>query len=102
MSMVVTVETERNERIESLIDEDGHLGRLVSELTSPALLGGIDPYGNAMFNWRQLPNLRAALESQLVRPEYAPGEHLFLKQVAALAQLAEENGPHVYLWFRGD
>jgi len=84
VSIVVTVETERNERIDELVDEDGHLGRLVAELMPPALLGGIDPYGNAMFNWRQLPSLRAELESQLARPEHAPGEHAFLRRVAAL------------------
>ena len=39
MSIVVTVETERNERIDELVDEDGHLGRLVAELMPPALLG---------------------------------------------------------------
>src|SRR5438067_3244001 len=92
VSIVVTVETERNERIDELVDEDGHLGRLVAELMPPALLGGIDPYGNAMFNWRQLPSLRAELESQLARPEHAPGEHAFLRRVAALAQLAEATG----------
>ena len=102
MSIDVTVETERHEELKSLVDNDGHLARLALELESTGLIGSIDPFGQTMFNGLQVGTLRRELEVQLGGLERAPGEHEFLRQVAALARMCEDQGPHLYLWFHGD
>jgi len=102
MSIVITVATERNAELERLDDADDHLGRLLLQGNPGGLLGGIDPFGDAMFNRLQIPALHKELVAQLSRPERAPGEHAFLEQVADLAQRASDRGPHIHLWFRGD
>jgi len=102
MSLVVTVETERQERLKSLVDNDGHLARLALELESKGLIGSIDPFGLTMINRLQIDTFLRELDAQLSRPERSPGEHEFIRQVVGLARMCEQEGPHLYLWFRGD
>ena len=102
MSIVVAIETERHREVKALVDEDGHLARIAARLRPSTLLGAIDPYGQTMFNRLQIPIIRDEIAAQIASPEGSPGEHEFLRQVAALAQQAEKDGPHLYLSFHGD
>lgn len=60
------------------------------------MLFALTPYGDAMFNQRQIP----LLQSELARlPAACEGE--WVSQARELCQVVER-GTHLYLWFLGD
>jgi hypothetical protein len=60
------------------------------------MLSALIPYGNAMFNQRQIPLLLAELDRL---PAACDGD--WVAQARELCQVVER-GPHRYLWFVGD
>ncbi|WP_370105678.1 hypothetical protein [Streptacidiphilus sp. BW17] len=60
------------------------------------LLGGLDPYGDAVFNQRQIPVLLRELD-QL--PDQCQGQ--WVDEVRALGRAVLQK-PHRFLWFIGD
>ncbi|MFE4308970.1 hypothetical protein ACFQ9H_12150 [Streptomyces sp. NPDC056517] len=60
------------------------------------MLWALDPYGDAIFNKRQVPLLLAELDRL---PEARGGE--WVDQARELCQIVQ-SGTHRYLWFIGD
>ncbi|MFF4693924.1 hypothetical protein [Streptomyces sp. NPDC001307] len=60
------------------------------------MLGGLDPYGDAIFNGRQVPMLMEELERL---PDERRAE--WVEEVHALC-VTVLKAPHRYLWFIGD
>ncbi|MFJ2868706.1 hypothetical protein [Kitasatospora sp. NPDC087314] len=60
------------------------------------MLSALDPYGDAVFNQRQMPMLRAELKRL---PAGLGGD--WVGQARELCQVVER-GLHLYLWFIGD
>ena len=102
MGITVCLVKESGEVLDRLEDPDDFLKRNL-ELLDPEkypLLTAIDPYGDAVFNRRQMP--------QFVREWHAVRDHArghldprFLDGVENLARACEEE-PHRYLKFIGD
>lgn len=72
------------------------------DATVHPLLSGVDPYGNAIFNARQMRVLRVEVSRLLdddssLSPEEREG-------LVGIAELCDEGQrpPHRYLWFIGD
>ncbi|WP_202512157.1 hypothetical protein [Streptomyces sp. SID3343] len=71
----------------------------VSEALDPVgfpMLWALDPYGDAVFNQRQIPLLQAELDRL---PAACGGE--WVAQARDLCQVVRQ-GVHLYLWFIGD
>lgn len=64
------------------------------------LLAGVDPYGNAIFNARQMRALRAEA-SQLLEGELTSEQRAGLVGIVELCDEGQRP-PHRYLWFVGD
>jgi hypothetical protein len=64
------------------------------------LLQYIDPYGNAIFNGLQMPEIRREL-TLLVEKSVTEQQKSVLRQIDALAAKCQEE-PHKFLRFRGD
>ena len=60
------------------------------------MLWALDPYGDAVFNKRQVPLLSAELDRL---PASCAGD--WVSQARRLCQVVER-GTHLYLWFIGD
>ncbi|MCX4757202.1 hypothetical protein [Kitasatospora purpeofusca] len=60
------------------------------------LLWALDPSGDAVFNWRQMPMLLSELDRL---PAACGGD--WVAQARELCQVVER-GIHLYLWFVGD
>lgn len=64
------------------------------------MLAGVAPYGNAIFNARQMRWLRVEAEA-LLAGELTLSQRLALEGVVELCD-AGQRPPHRYLWFVGD
>lgn len=63
------------------------------------LLSGVDPYGNTIFNGRQMERLADEIRSLL--PSTSQEQKLMLTALALACQRGQ-SPPHQYLWFIGD
>lgn len=99
MSLQITVEDGRRQRLAELGDTSGALDKLGALGTG--LLAGVDPYGHTMFNRRQLSLVIAELETYSRSADLSAEQAGFVSKLVMLVRRYEEE-PHVYLWFYGD
>src|SRR5690242_14629444 len=99
MGIDVRLETENAEPIgETLFDQSNYLAKAL-DAAPGSLLQFIDPYGNTIFNQRQLPALAKELEFAAGRAAGPLRERLM--DVLNLLQNGLDK-PHVYARFIGD
>jgi hypothetical protein len=107
MPIVIEVRTERGERITGFADPSGgtfdaagDFDRLIPT-EEPALLSGVDPYGDTVFNFVQANRVTREVADLLARDDLSDRER---RGLARLQVLADEvsSGTHLYLWFVGD
>ena len=101
MGIDVRLETEAGDEIETLLDFDDSLQKILLEgdPTSSATLRFIDPYGNTSFNRLQMPCLIAELESARARLRDEIAEE-FAEEVLRLARRCQDE-VDTYLKFYG-
>lgn len=88
-------------RVDSVGDAEGGLNRcLPIDDPSFQLLQYVDPYGNAVFNPNQMPELIEELERLMSSPANQKYREL-LEKVRSLA-IRCQGARHLYLRFRGD
>jgi hypothetical protein len=101
MGIDVRLETEAGDEIETLLDFDDSLQKIVLECdpTASVTLRFIDPYGNTGFNCRQMPCLIGEIESarERLRDEIAAK---FAEEVLRLALRCQDEA-NTYLKFYG-
>lgn len=101
MGIDVRLETEAGEEIETLLDFDDSLQKILLEcdVTASATLRFIDPHGNTAFNRLQMPSLIAELESARERLRDKSAAE-FAGEVLRLARRCQEE-VSTYLRFYG-
>ena len=101
MGIDVYIESETGEKIAELLDEKGIVARLMpTDNARFLLLRYVDPYGNTVFNRKQMEQILVELE-QIKRVSRASEE---IERVLQLADMARrcQSEPHLYLKFYGD
>ena len=100
--MKATLETERCEQLETVIDFTGVLDHLLPSFydTSYQCLRFIDPYGHTVFNRLQMEVFLAEWE-RITDLAQTPDEMEILSRIEKLARRCQKE-PHFYLKFYGD
>lgn len=102
MSTMIVLESELGELIESIDDSHSLLLRLIleSNIANTCCLRFIDPYGNTIFNRRQMEPLLVELENlhKLIKTRE---DHEFLSKIELLAHQCKER-VHLYIRIIGD
>jgi hypothetical protein len=101
MAIKVILETIHGGSLDEVLDPYGDLLALWPiDDRSFSLLQFIDPYGNAIFNGKQMPQVLQELE--LLNDRCSRDEQkVMLERIKKLATRCREN-PHQYLRFAGD
>lgn len=84
-------------------DAAGDLDRLIPpRQPGSRLLHYIDPYGDAVFNHKQMPELLEDIaDLATATDQLNDAERHGLDRLRVMAERCRE-GPHLYLWFLGD
>jgi hypothetical protein len=102
MGLEIVLQTESGAKIDSVADPKNYLGKLLPQIAddSHPLLGGIDPYGDTIFNGIQIR--RFLLEWQAVSSNAVTTEEREL--VSKIEELAVRcrDQVHLYIRFVGD
>jgi len=105
MGIDVAIVGGQNEKIQHLFDTKHHLTAMAlgpwQQMMASHCVRFIDPWGDALFNQAQLPELLAELEQSrsLVTDEDVIGH---LEKVCGLVREAQREGVHVYVKFIGE
>ncbi|MEZ0224407.1 MAG: hypothetical protein ACAH83_07640 [Alphaproteobacteria bacterium] len=103
MGINLNLETERGEVLQSLLDPEGTMARLLSpycNINVYPMLGSIDPYGDTVFNRIQM-GLFLGEWSKVLAKNLSPEERVVADQIEKLAQRCRDE-VHLYLKFIGD
>ena len=102
MGLEIVLQTESGAKVDSVADPKNYLGKLLPQIDdeSHPLLGGIDPYGDTVFNGIQIR--RFLLEWEAVSSNAVTTEEREL--VSKIEQLALRcrDEVHLYIKFVGD
>jgi hypothetical protein len=102
MGLEIVLQTESGAKVDSVADPKNYLGKLLPQIDdeSHPLLGGIDPYGDTVFNGIQIR--RFLLEWEAVSSNAVTTEEREL--VSKIEQLALRcrDEVHLYIRFVGD
>ena len=101
MGFAITLQDERGERLETVIDPQNLLHRLLRPYQGDdSLLGQIDWYGHTVFNRIQMPAFIAAWRT-IVEQAETTDEAELLDRVKLLAERCQGE-VHLYVKFIGD
>jgi hypothetical protein len=101
MGIDAFLEDERGKQLGEVLDLENLLSRAIQHggLDSTVCLRFLDPWGDATFNWLQVPILVAELRALRDRVDAATRERL--DGIVTLAARYKES-PHLYVKFYGD
>jgi hypothetical protein len=101
MAIDVFIQTINGKKHGEVFDMNYSLAQLwpIGDPSFP-LLQYIDPYGNAIFNGAQMPQIQKELQLLIEQPS-SEEQRDVLRQVLNLAKECQEH-PHKYLRFSGD
>jgi hypothetical protein len=102
MGLEIVLQTESGAKIDSVADPKNHLGKLLPQIDdeSHPLLGGIDPYGDTVFNGIQIR--RFLLEWEVVSSNAVTTEERELVSKITELALRCRDEVHLYVRFVGD
>jgi len=101
MGLEIVLQTELGAQIDSVTDPKNHLGKLLPRIDdeSHPILGGIDPYGDTVFNGIQMR--RFLLEWKDVSSNAITEERELVSKIEELALRCRDE-VHLYIRFIGD
>jgi hypothetical protein len=102
MGLEIVLQTELGARVDSVADPKNYLGKLLPDIDGEKypLLGGIDPYGDTVFNGLQMR--RFLLEWADVSAKASmPEERNLVAKIDELARRCRDE-VHLYIRFVGD
>jgi hypothetical protein len=102
MGLEIVLQTESGAKIDSVADPKNYLGKLLSQIDDEnhPLLGGIDPYGDTVFNGIQIR--RFLLEWEAVSSNAVTTEERELVSKIEELALRCRDEVHLYIRFVGD
>jgi hypothetical protein len=101
MGIKVILQTAAGKKVGEVLDPDYSLAEVWPVGNrSFSLLQYIDPYGNAIFNGLQMPEVQKELDALMTRASNDEQRETLLR-IRHLAELCHER-PHMLLRFRGD
>ena len=102
MGLEIVLQTESGAKVDSVADPKNYLGKLLPQIDdeSHPLLGGIDPYGDTVFNGIQIR--RFLLEWEAVSSNAVTTEERELVSKIEDLALRCRDEVHLYIRFVGD
>jgi len=102
MGLEIVLQTESGAKVDSVADPKNYLGKLLPQIDdeSHPLLGGIDPYGDTVFNGIQIR--RFLLEWEAVSSNAVTTEERELVSKIEELALRCRDEVHLYIRFVGD
>lgn len=102
MGLEIVLQTELGARVDAVADPKNYLGKLLPEIDGEKcpILGGIDPYGDTIFNGIQMRRFLLEWVEVSAKAD-TPEERQLVSKVEELARRCRDE-VHLYIRFVGD